>query len=286
VGPPPTPWIEGFRQGLRELGYTEGRNIAIELALTSTVAQLPDAAARLVGLKVDVILASGVPSLVPARDAAGTIPVVFVAVTDPVATGLAASLARPGGNLTGLTGMQADITAKQLQLAKELLPSVSKIAVIARASSQANAQFVQETATAARALGIHVEIFSLRDPKDLEGIVTAARQANALFVPPDAVFTAHRAQIGELALKNRLPTIHGFADMVEAGGLMSYGPHFADLYRRAAAYVHKILLGAKPADLAIEQPIKFKLAINLKTAKALALTIPPTFLARADEIVE
>jgi putative ABC transport system substrate-binding protein len=286
VGPPPTAWIEGLRQGLRELGYIEGQNIAIEFALAPSAAQLPGIATQLIQLKPDVIIASGVPSVLPARDAAGTIPVVFVAAIDPVGTGLVTSLAHPGGNVTGLTGMQADITGKQLELLRELLPNASKIAVTVRAKSQAAPQYVQGAETAARTLGVQVQILTLHDPIDLEGIFSAAKGADALFVTGDAVFAAHRTQIAELALKNRVPTMHAFSDMVQAGGLMSYGPNFADLYRRAAAHVHKIFQGAKPANLPIEQPTKFELVLNVRTAKALRLTIPPTMLARADEVIE
>jgi putative ABC transport system substrate-binding protein len=286
VGPPPAAWIEGLRQGLRELGYLEGRNIVIEFGLASSAAQVPDVAAELVRLKADVIVASGTPSLLPARDAAGTIPVVFVAAIDPVATRLVASLARPGGNVTGVTAMQANITGKRLQLLRELLPNLSRIALMVRATSQANALYVQETETAARALAVQLQILTPRNPGDIEATISAARGASALVVADDAVFTAHRARIAELALKNRLPTAYGFGDMVEAGGLMAYGAHYADLYRRAATQVHKILTGAKPADLPIEQPTKFELVINLKTAKALGLKIPESFLVHADQVIE
>jgi putative ABC transport system substrate-binding protein len=286
VGPPPAAWIEGLRQGLRELGYLEGRNMVIEFGLASSAAQVPDVAAELVRLKVDVIVASGTPSLLPAREAAGKIPVVFVAAIDPVATRLVASLARPGGNVTGMTAMQADITGKRLQLLRELLPNLSRIALMVRATSQANALYVQETESAARALGVQVQILTPRGPGDIEGTITAAQGASALVVADDAVFTTHRARIAALALKSRLPTACGIRNLVEVGGLMAYGPHYADLYRRAATQVHKILTGAKPADLPIEQPTKFELVINLKTAKALGLTIPPSVLARADEVIE
>jgi putative ABC transport system substrate-binding protein len=286
VGPPPAPWIEGLREGLRQLGYTEGRDIAIEFGLPSSAAKIPEAAAELVRLKVDVIVASGTPSVLPARDAAGTIPVVFVAAIDPVATGLVGSLARPGGNVTGVTAMQADITGKRLELLRELLPSLSRIALMVRATSQANAQYVQEAEAAARSLGLQLQVLSLPDATKLEETIAAAKGASALIVADDAVFTTHRTQIAQLALSNRLPTVYGFSDMVEAGGFLAYGPHYKDLYRRAATQVHKILQGAKPADLSIEQPTKFELVLNMRTAKALGLTVPPALLARADELIE
>jgi putative ABC transport system substrate-binding protein len=286
VGPPSPAWIEGLRQGLRELGYIEGGNIAIEFGLASSVAQVPDVAAELVRLKVDLIFASGTPPVLAARDAAGTTPVVFVAAIDPVATGLVASLARPGGNVTGLTNTQADITGKQLQLLSELLPNLSRIAVMVRATSQANARYLEEAETAARSLGVQLQTLTLRAPEDLEEIFSAAQGASAVVMPDDAVFTAHRTQIAELALKNRLPVIYSTRELVSAGGLMSYGPNTTDLYRRAADYIDKILRGTKPADLPVQQPTKFELIINLTTAKALGLDVPPMLLARADEVIE
>ena len=286
VGPPPSAWIEALRQGLRELGYVDGRNIDIEFDLASSVAQVPDVAAELVRLKVDVIFASGTPPVLAAKDAAGMIPVVFVAAIDPVATGLVASLARPGGNVTGLTNTQADITGKQLQLLSELLPNLSRIAVIVRATSQANIRYLEEAETAARSLGVQLQTLTLRAPEDLEEIFSVAHGASAVVMPDDAVFTAHRTQIAKLALKNRLPVIYSTRELVSAGGLMSYGPDTTDLYRRAADYIDKILRGTKPADLPVQQPTKFELVINLKAAKALGLDIPPMLLARADEVIE
>ena len=285
-GPPPPSFIEPFRQGLRELGYVEGQSVIIEYGLARSVAQLPDIAAELIRLKVDVLVASGTPSVLPARNATSTIPVVFVAAIDPVATGVVASLARPGGNVTGVTAVHADVTGKRLQLLKELLPKLSRIAFLVRATSPATAQYVKEAELAARTLGAQLQVLAVRDSSDFEGAFSAAQGASALLVVDDAMFTAHRTQIAELALKNRLPTISGLRETVETGGLMAYGPHYGDLYRRAATYVHKILKGAKPADLPVEQPIKFELVISMKTAKALGLTIPPSLLIRADQIIE
>jgi putative ABC transport system substrate-binding protein len=282
---PPT-YIEGFRQGLRELGYIEGQDITIEYGLAQSTAQLPDVAAELIRRKVDVLVASGTPSVLPAKNATSTIPVMFVAAIDPVAMGVVASLARPGGNVTGVSAVHADLTGKRLQLLRELLPKLSGIAFLVRATSPATAQYVKEAELAARTLGVQLRVLAVRDSSDFEGAFSEAWDANALLVVDDAVMTAHRTQIAELALKNRLPTMYGLSEMVEAGGLMSYGPHYGDLYRRAAMHVHKILKGAKPADLPVEQPTKFELVINLKTAKALGLTIPQSLLLRADEAIE
>jgi ABC-type uncharacterized transport system substrate-binding protein len=286
VGPPPPAFIEGFRQGLRELGYLEGQHFVIEYGLAESVAQIPDAAAELVRRKVDVIVASGTPSVLPARDAAGETPVVFVATIDPVAAGLVASLARPDHNITGMTSISADVIAKRLQIVRELLPKLVKAALLVRESSPDTAQYVKESATAARKLGIELQVEVERDPKDLEGAIVAARGASALLVADDAEFTAHRAQIAELALKYQLPTISGLRELAEAGGLMTYGPSFDELYRRAASHVYKILQGVNIADLPIEQPVKFDFVLNMRTAKALGLTIPPSLLALADEVIE
>ena len=282
---PPT-YIEGFRQGLRELGYIEGQDITIEYGLAQSTAQLPDVAAELIRRKVDVLVASGTPSVLPAKNATSTIPVMFVAAIDPVAMGVVASLARPGGNVTGVSAVHADLTGKRLQLLRELLPKLSGIAFLVRATSPATAQYVKEAELAARTLGVQLRVLAVRDSSDFEGAFSEALGASALLVVDDAVMTAHRTQIAELALKNRLPTMYGLSEMVEAGGLMSYGPHYGDLYRRAAMHVHKILKGAKPADLPVEQPTKFELVVNLKTAKALGLTIPQSVLLRADEVIE
>jgi putative ABC transport system substrate-binding protein len=286
VGPPPPAFLEGFRRGLRELGYLEGQHFVIEYSLAQSAAQIPDAAAELVRRRVDIIVASGTPSVLPARDAAGQIPVVFVATIDPVAAGLVASLARPNHNITGMTSISADVIAKRLQIVRELLPNLTKIALLVRESSPDTAQYVKESETAARNLGIELQIEIERDPKDLEGVFIAARGASALLVADDAEFTAHRAQIAELALKNGLPIISGLRELAEAGGLMTYGPSFDELYWRAASHVYKILQGVDIADLPIEQPVKFDFVLNMQTAKALGLTIPPSLLALADEVIE
>ncbi len=224
--------------------------------------------------------------MLPARDVAGQIPVVFVATLDPVATGLVASLARPGRNITGMTSISGDLIAKRLELTRELLPNLTRMAILVRESSPTAAQYVQESRTAAGNLGIELQILSELNPKDLDGIFVAVQGSGALVIADDAEFTAYRAPIAELALRNRLPTVFGLKEMVEAGGLMAYGANFGELYRRAASHVHKILQGIKPADLPVEQPIMFELVLNMRTAKVLGLTIPPPLLARADRVIE
>jgi putative ABC transport system substrate-binding protein len=284
VGPTPPSWMESFRKGLRELGYVEGQTLVIEFGLAKAAGQLPELAAELIQRKVDVILASGTPSVMPAKNAG--IPVVFVAAIDPVAAGVATSLARPGGNVTGVSAVHADVTGKRLQLLKELIPKLSKIALLVRATSPAAAQYVKEAQDAARILRVELQVLGVRDPSEFDVAFGSAQAAGALIVSDDAVFTAQRTKIAEIAIKNRVPTIYGFGDMVEAGGLMAYGPHYGDLYRRAATHVHKIFSGAKPADIAIEEPTRFEMVINLKTAKALDLEMPAALLARADQVIE
>ncbi len=286
VGPPPPGFIEPFRQRLSELGYVEGQSIIIEYGLAENVPQLPELAAKLLRLKVDVLVASGTPSVAPARNATSTVPVVFVAAIDPVATGVVTSLARPGGNITGVSAVHADVIAKRLQLLKELVPKAFGIAFMVRATSPATAQYVKEAELAARALGMQLQVLAVRDPGDLEGAFASAQGASALLHVDDAMLTAQRTRIADLAMKNRLPTISGLSEMVEAGGLMSYGPHYGDLYRRAATQVHKILKGTRPADLPVEQPTKFELVINMKTANALGMTIPQSVLLRAERVIE
>ena len=286
VGPPPPAFIESFRQGLRELGYLEGQHFIIEYGLAESVAQIPDAAAELVRRRVDIIVASGTPSVLPARDAASEIPVVFVATIDPVAAGLVASLARPDHNITGMTSISTDVIAKRLQMVRELLPKLTKVVLLVREPSPDTAQYVKESESAARKMGIELQVEIERDPKDLEGVFVAAKGASAMLVADDAEFTAHRAQIAELALRSRLPAVSGLRELAEAGGLMTYGPNFDELYRRAASHVYKILQGVNIADLPIEQPVKFDFVLNMRTAKALGLSIPPSLLALADEVIE
>ena len=286
VGQPPKLWIDTFVQTLREENYVEGKNLVIEYGLATEAGQLPEIAADLVRRKVEILVASGTPSVMPAKRATNSVPVVFVAAVDPVAAGVTASLARPGGNITGVTAMHADLIAKRLGFVKELIPSLSAVVVLAREGSAATAQYAREAEQAAPKLRLQLRVLTIREPADLEAALSSLRGVQALVVADDAVFTTHRERIAEVALKNRLPTAYGFSDMVAAGGLMAYGPHYGDMYRQAAIQVQKILTGTKPAELPIEQPIKFELVINLRTAKALGLTVPKTLLVRADQLIE
>jgi len=286
VGPPPASYIGGFRDGLREQGLIEGQHFVIEFALAKSSVQISDVAVELAARNVDIVLAAGTPSVFPAVKAAGTIPVVFVATFDPVAVGLVPSLARPGGIVTGMTTISSDLIAKRLQLTKEFFPRLRKIAILVREASPTAAGYLKESQSAAVNLGIELQILTERLPDDLENLLASARGAGALIVGDDTEFTTHRVRLAELALRNRLPTIHGLREMVEAGGLIAYGPSFHDLYRRAASQVRKILQGAKPGDQPIEQPTKFEFVVNLRTARALSLNIASVLLARADEVIE
>jgi putative ABC transport system substrate-binding protein len=239
-----------------------------------------------VSLKVDVILASGTPPVPAAKSATKTIPIVFVASIDPVATGVVASLARPGGNVTGFAGIHSDLMGKRLELLGEAVHKLSRVAVLSHATNPGNAEYIRQTELAARALGVQVQLLAVRDAGDFERVFSEARGASAVIQLDDVIFTSHRRQVVELAARHRLPTMYGFKEFVHAGGLMAYGPDYPDLYRRAATYVDKILKGANPADLPIEQPAKFELVINLKTARVLGLAIPPSLLVRANQVIE
>ncbi len=278
-----------FRQGLRELGNVEDRNIAIEYRWAEgKYERLPELAAELVRLKVDVILAVTTPAAQAAKAATRTIPIVFTLVADPVASGLVASLARPSGNITGLPSIASEIIGKQLELLKETVARVSRVAVLQNPDASSHPFMVREAAGAARALGVQLRVLEARSPNDLDAAFTAitGERADALLVLADPFFRTHRARIADFAAKSRLPSVSGEREQTEVGGLMSYGPSRLDMFRRAATYVDKILKGAKPADLPIEQPTKFEFVINLKTAKALGLTIPPSILLRADQVIE
>jgi putative tryptophan/tyrosine transport system substrate-binding protein len=286
--PGPSPELDAFRQGLRELGYIEGQNVAIEYRFVSgRVGQLPELAAELVRLKVDVIVTPGTPASVAAKQATSTIPIVFAGVADAVGAGLVANLARPGGNLTGLTGISAELGGKRLELLKEVAPKASRVAVLYNPADRSNVLVLKELQESAPALRLTLEPLGVRGPGEFEGAFVAMRRkrAHALFGAAGVLTTEHRKTIVDLAAKNRIPAMWGERQFVEAGGLMSYAVNFYDQVRRAAAYVDKILKGAKPGDLPIEQPTKFELVINMKTAKALGLTIPPSLLGRADEII-
>jgi putative tryptophan/tyrosine transport system substrate-binding protein len=279
---------EAFRKGLGELGYVEGKNIIIEYRYAETkLERYPDFLAELIRLKVDVIVTSSTPPTLAARDATKTIPIVFVAVGDPVVSGLVTSLSRPGGNLTGLTIIAPELSGKRLELLKEAVPRVSRVAILNNPANPVTSLILKETQGAAHALGLQLQSLEARNVKDFESAFEAATKAgvNALVVLVDSLFTGNRKRIVDLAAKNRLPAIYSWTEFVDAGGLMSYGPSFPDLFRRAATYVDKILKGAKPADLPVEQPMKFELIINLKSAKQIGLTIPPNVLARADRVI-
>jgi putative tryptophan/tyrosine transport system substrate-binding protein len=283
--------LEAFRQGLRELGWVEGQNIVIEYRYAEgRPDRLPGLADELVRLKVDVIVASPTPAALAARNATRTIPIVGMSLTEPVAVGLVASLARPGGNVTGVAyGFDTDIFGKQLELLKEVIPKVRRVAILSNPGSSPTQPLIMSSVEgAARSLGLQLQLLEARGPGEFDGAfaVMAKERAGALLVTGGPVFFLHRARLAELAVKNRLPSMSTQGQWVEAGGLMSYGPSFPDLYRRAATYVDKILKGARPADLPIEQPTKFELVINLKTAQALGLTIPRSLLQRADQVIE
>jgi putative ABC transport system substrate-binding protein len=282
-------WLEAFRQGLRELGYVEGQNIAIESRWTEGKDdRLPGLAADLVRSKVDVIVAETGAATRAAQQATRTIPIVMSTVNDPVGSGLVASLARPGGNVTGLTIMSPDLVGKQLELLKEVVPKMSRVALLRHPDNPASAAQLREAEAAAQALGLRLQTLEARSPQEIDGAFAAMtrERAGALLVIPDTLFWSQRRQIVELAVKRRLPSIRIGEAYAEAGGLMSYGPSYLDLERRAATFVDKILKGANPADLPVAQPTKFELVINLKTAKAIGLTIPQPLLQRADRIID
>jgi putative tryptophan/tyrosine transport system substrate-binding protein len=281
--------LDAFRQGLRELGYVEGRNMRIEYrSADGRSERFPDLAAELVRLKVDVILTRGTPAVMAAKNATGTIPVVMAASGDPVLSGIVSSLARPGGNVTGLSAVVVEVSGKRLELIREVAPGVSRVAALFNMSNPNDALQWKEIETAAPSLRVQLQLLDVRKPSDFAGAFDAAvkGRAGALVVGLDALTWANHRPIVDLAAKHRLPAIYGGREFVNAGGLIAYGVSYPHLYHRAANFVDKILKGAKPADLPVEQPSKFELVINLKTAKALGLTIPPSLLQRADQVIE
>ena len=282
--------LQAFLRKLRELGLVEGQNLIIEYRWADGKAErLPDLAAELVELKVDLIVAPAGSAALAAKKATSSIPIVMLFPADPVGLGLVASLGRPGGNVTGTTlSPGPEIFGKQLQILKEAIPRASRFAIVANPAEPGFTFQMSEVETAARALGVRLQHVDVRGPEDLDSaFATMARErAEALLVQGSSTFLVHRTRVAELAVKGRLPTMSNFREMVEAGSLMAYGVNMADFIGRSAVFVDKILKGAKPADLAVEQPTKFELAINLKTAKALGLTIPPSVLARADEVIQ
>jgi putative ABC transport system substrate-binding protein len=281
------PWTAAFVQRLHELGWTDGRTVTIQYRWAEGRAdRSAELAAELARLKVDVIVTGGNAALA-AKQASSAVPIVFALVDDPVGMGLVASLARPGGNVTGLAMQSTDLVGKRLALLREVIPDLRRLAIMANVEYPFAALEMAEAQTAAGTLGLDAAVFEIRRAEDIAPAFEALKdRADALYVVGDALVATHRIQINALALTGRLPTTHVVREFAEAGGLMSYGPNLPDLFRRAADYVDKILRGAKPADIPVEQPTKFELVINLKTAKALGLEVPPALLARADEVIE
>ncbi len=281
------PWTTAFAQRLRELGWIEGRTVAIHYRWAEGRAErLAEIAAEFVRLKVDVIVTGG-NAAVAAKQASSVIPIVFALMDDPLSMGLVASLARPGGNVTGLSMQQTELAGKRLELLREVVPGLRRLAIMANAENPASMAELRELQATARTLALEVVPSEISRAEDIAPAFEALKsRAQALCVVGDALVMTHRVRINTLALAARLPTIYNIREYVEAGGLMSYGPNIPDLFRRAADFVDKILRGAKPGEIPVEQPTKFDLVINLTTAKALGLTVPPTLLAQADEVIE
>ena len=284
-----TPKFEAFRQGLRDLGYVEGKNLVIESRLTdSTFAGLPAVAAEMVSLKLDVIAAVGNTAIVALKRATQTVPIVMILATDPVGTGLVSSLAHPGGNVTGLSSLGEGLSAKWLELLALTVPGIARVGVLMVPNAPPHAGHLREIKTAGQQIGIAVLGFEARGQDEIGRMFVGLTKARAqgLIVLPNAIALSNQAQIVELAAKTRLPAMYPYGEFTESGGLMAYAANRTEMYRRSATFVDKILRGAKPADLPIEQPTTFELVINLKTAKALGLTIPPSLLMRADQVIE
>jgi putative ABC transport system substrate-binding protein len=282
------PFVEAFQQGLREFGWVEGQNVSIEYRWADgNLELLPALAADLLKAPLDVVVLAGGPAVRAARQATRTVPIVSAITSDPVAAGFAVSLARPGGNVTGSAVQFDALATKQLQILKEMVPKAARVAILYDQAT-INDVLVKAIEPAARTLGLRGRVFKIRDVPDIESAFQSARaeRLDAVYVSPSPTFSRHKGRLAELGVKHRLPAIYEDKNYVEAGGLMSYGPSFRDLYRRAANYVDRIFRGAKPGDLPIEQPTKFELAINLKAAKALGLEIPPSVLGRADQVIE
>jgi putative ABC transport system substrate-binding protein len=287
--PDQNPIWDSFRYRLRELGYIEGQNLTIEHRSTGGAAdRLPDLAAELVRLNVDVIVVPATQAALAAKQATSTIPIVLAAGTNPVETGLVKSLARPGGNLTGLSISGGEVSGKRLELLREVVPKASRVAVLLDPTNPAHAVFWRDTERSAEKMHLRLQRVTARAPEEIEGAFSAMAKARAqaLVVFTEPMLYAQRSLLAELAARNRLPAVHMIKGHAEAGDLIAYGPDYRDLYRRVAEIVDKILKGAKPADLPIEEPTKFELVINLKTARALGLTIPPSLLQRADQVIE
>jgi putative ABC transport system substrate-binding protein len=277
-----------FRDGLRDLGYVEGQNINLDMRIAEGPNELPKLVEEVLGRPADIIVTVSARVTLAARAATSTIPIVMLGAGDPVGTGLVASLARPGGNITGLSLLVPELSGKRLALLKELMPQAARIAVLANPANPVTVQQWKETQEAAQLMGIALRLIEVRERNDLDDAISVAAQANvsAVDVLGDPVFVENSKQLAELTLKHRLPAIAWQREFADAGGLISYGPSFRDLWRRAASYVDKILKGATPANIPVEQPTKFEFVVNMKTAKALGLEIPSTLLARADEVIE
>jgi putative ABC transport system substrate-binding protein len=281
--------IEAFRAGLRELGYVEGKNLVIEERYgDAKIERVPELAAELVRLKIDVIVTGGSQATGPAKKATSTIPIVMAQDNDPVGSGFVASLAQPGGNITGLANLNSELSGKQLEVLKESFPKLRRVAILSDMSEPGSHQSVKETELAAKALGVEPHYLDIRALKDFDGALISARakKVDALLVLPSALFNSHRKPLVELAAKLKLPAMYPRADYVDDGGLMTYGVDTNDLLRRAAIFVDKILKGAKPAVIPVEQPEKFDFIVNLKTAKQLGVTIPPNVLVRASRVIK
>ena len=281
--------LEAFRRGMSELGHIEGRTFTIEPRWAEgQYDRLPSFAAELVRLKVDVIVAVAAPAIRAAKEATTTIPIVMAVVVDPVATGFVASVARPEGNITGLSTTAPALMGKQLEMLREILPNVSRVGALWNPANPGNAPQLREVEAAARTLGMKVQPVEARNLSELDRAFAAMtrQQADAIIVLADVMLSEHRGRLAELAAKARLPAVYGLQEHVEAGGLMAYSASRAELFRRAATYVDKILKGTKPADLPIEQPTKFELIVNLRTARALGITIPAAILVRADQVIQ
>jgi putative ABC transport system substrate-binding protein len=286
--PPPELWTV-FVEALQDVGLVEGTNVTFERRYAENrLDRLPELAAELVHLNVDVIVTGGTLAPLAVKRATSTIPVVMMSAGDPLGSGLVTSLARPGGNITGLSLMAPDLGAKRLELLRELLPHVYRVGILWNAANPYSALVFKETESAAQILHIQLQSIEVRSPDDFDSALEAATQQSmdALITVEDPLTFSHRKRIADFAASNRLPAIHGIKEFVDAGGLIAYGTSQAGLYRRGAGYVEKILKGARPADLPVQQPTKFELVINLKTAKALGLDVPATLLARADEVIE
>jgi putative ABC transport system substrate-binding protein len=282
------PRANAFRQGLRELGYVEGKNILIESQYADgKLDRLPALAAELVRLNVDIIVSGGPAATRPAREATSTIPIIMAQDGDPVGNGFVASLAQPGGNITGLSTVAPEMSGKRLELLKEIIPKLSRVAVFGNSSDPGNARVLKETELAAEAFGLKLQYIEVVSLADIETAFRSASKgrADAVLLIPNPILTPHRALVADLAVKSRLPVIYD-TQYVEAGGLMAYGVNVNDLDRRAATYVDKILKGTKPGDIPVEQPIKFEFIVNLNAAKQIGLTIPPNVLARADKVIK